>query len=81
MLQACLPALGLSSGLGERRGLAVSSAWPAQKAEESHEAASTFLLVLLASDSLTEWSKAVAPGAIPKGRGLEPHSCHLLYFS
>ena len=27
-------------------------------------------------DSLAERSKAVAQGAIPKGRGLEPHSCH-----
>ena len=27
-------------------------------------------------DSLAEPSKAVAQGAIPKGRGLEPHSCH-----
>ena len=29
-----------------------------------------------AQDSLAERSKAVAQGAIPKGRGLEPHSCH-----
>ena len=28
-------------------------------------------------DSLAERSKAVARGAIPKGRGFEPHSCHL----
>ena len=27
-------------------------------------------------DSLAERSKAVAQGAIPKGRGFEPHSCH-----
>ena len=27
-------------------------------------------------DSLAERSKAVAQGAIPKGRGLELHSCH-----
>ena len=27
-------------------------------------------------DSLAERSKAVAQGAIPQGRGLEPHSCH-----
>ena len=27
-------------------------------------------------DSLAEWSKALAPGASPKGRGFEPHSCH-----
>ena len=26
-------------------------------------------------DSLAEWSKALAPGASPQGRGLEPHSC------
>ena len=29
-------------------------------------------------DSLAERSKAVAQGAIPKGRGFEPHSCHYL---
>jgi hypothetical protein len=29
-------------------------------------------------DSLAERSKAVAQGAIPIGRGLESHSCHLL---
>ena len=28
-------------------------------------------------DSLAEWSKALAQGASPQGRGLEPHSCHL----
>ena len=28
-------------------------------------------------DSLAEWSKALASGASPKGRGFEPHSCHL----
>ena len=27
-------------------------------------------------DSLAEWSKALASGASPYGRGLEPHSCH-----
>ncbi len=27
-------------------------------------------------DSLAERSKAVAQGAIPQGRGFEPHSCH-----
>jgi hypothetical protein len=25
---------------------------------------------------LAEWSKALAPGASPQGRGFEPHSCH-----
>ena len=29
----------------------------------------------LCQDSLAEWSKALAPGASPQGRGLEPHSC------
>ena len=29
------------------------------------------------TDSLAEWSKALAPGASPQGRGFEPHSCHL----
>ena len=28
------------------------------------------------TDSLAEWSKALAPGASPKGRGFEPRSCH-----
>ena len=26
--------------------------------------------------SLAEWSKALASGASPQGRGFEPHSCH-----
>ncbi len=29
-----------------------------------------------AQDSLVEWSKALARGASPQGRGFEPHSCH-----
>ena len=29
-------------------------------------------------DSLAEWSKALAQGASPQGRGFEPHSCQLL---
>ena len=29
------------------------------------------------TDSLAEWSKALAPGASLQGRGFEPHSCHL----
>ena len=29
-------------------------------------------------DSLAERSKAVAQGAIPKGRGFKPHSCQLI---
>ena len=32
---------------------------------------------ILLQDSLAEWSKALAPGASPQGRGFEPHSCHL----
>ena len=27
-------------------------------------------------DTLAEWSEALASGASPQGRGLEPHSCH-----
>ena len=27
-------------------------------------------------DALAEWSKAVAQGASPKGRGFKPHKCH-----
>ena len=34
---------------------------------------------LWAEDSLAEWSKAVAQGAIPQGRGFEPHSCHCCF--
>ena len=30
-------------------------------------------------DTLAERSKAVAQGAIPKGRGFEPHSCHFAH--
>ena len=33
------------------------------------------------TDSLAEWSKALAPGASPQGRGFEPHSCHSLAFN
>ena len=29
--------------------------------------------------SLAEWSKALASGASPKGRGFESHSCHIFY--
>ena len=29
-------------------------------------------------DSLAEWSKALASGASPQGRGFEPHSCQRL---
>ena len=32
------------------------------------------------NDALAERSKAVAQGAIPKGRGFEPHSCHFHIF-
>ena len=30
------------------------------------------------TDSLAEWSKALASGASPQGRGFEPHSCQPL---
>ena len=30
-------------------------------------------------DSLAEWSKALASGASPQGRGFEPHSCHFSF--
>ena len=36
---------------------------------------------MLCYDSLAEQSKAVAQGAIPKGRGFEPHSCQFLLLS
>ena len=32
----------------------------------------------LCQDSLAEWSKALAQGASPQGRGFEPHRCHLM---
>ena len=32
-------------------------------------------------ESLAEQSQAVAQGAIPKGRGFEPHSCQFLLLS
>ena len=35
----------------------------------------------LGQDSLAEWSKALAPGASPQGRGFEPHSCHFCFTS
>ena len=35
--------------------------------------------ILLPQDSLAEWSKALASGASPQGRGLEPHSCQLAH--
>ena len=35
------------------------------------------VMSLLIVDSLAEWSKALAQGASPHGRGLEPHSCQL----
>ena len=28
---------------------------------------------------MAEWSKALASGASPQGRGFEPHSCHFLF--
>jgi hypothetical protein len=28
-------------------------------------------------DNLAAWSKALAPGASPQGRGFQPHRCHL----
>ena len=34
------------------------------------------LITMIYHDSLAERSKAVAQGAIPQGRGFEPHSCH-----
>ena len=41
----------------------------------------TGLLCLLPDnqDSLAEWSKALASGASPKGRGFEPRSCHFVF--
>ena len=29
-------------------------------------------------DIVAEWSKALAQGASPQGRGFEPHSCHCI---
>ena len=30
-------------------------------------------------DTLAEWSKALASGASPQGRGFEPHGCHFVF--
>ena len=30
----------------------------------------------MTEDTLAEWSKALASGASPQGRGFEPHRCH-----
>ena len=38
-----------------------------------------FLEAHATQDSLAERSKALAYGASPKGRGFEPHSCHVCY--
>ena len=35
----------------------------------------------ITQDSLAEWSKALAQGASPQGRGFEPHSCHLAWLT
>ena len=40
---------------------------------------SVYYLDITCMDSLAEWSKALAPGASPQGRGFEPHSCHSCY--
>ena len=34
---------------------------------------------LVEQDCLAEWSKALASGASPKGRGFEPHSSHIYW--
>ena len=33
-----------------------------------------------AEGRMAEWSKALALGASPQGRGFEPHFCHFLLF-
>ena len=38
----------------------------------------TSMVRCASQDSLAEWSKALASGASPQGRGFEPHSCHSL---
>ena len=65
--------LGNSKAQGLRRGwVAVSRPCPSRGCPEEH-----FHVLAIRSwqDSLAERSKAVAQGAIPKGRGFEPHSC------
>ena len=32
-------------------------------------------------DNLAEWSKALASGASPQGRGFDPHSCHFFLYA
>ena len=43
--------------------------WSAQSLADQHQRP-------FGQDSLAEWSKGLAPGASPQGRGFEPHSCH-----
>ena len=43
-----------------------------------HFPISCLILHNLLQDSLAEWSKALALGASPKGRGFEPHFCQFL---
>ena len=42
----------------------------------AHTHSSMRAYVYICQDSLAEWSKALASGASPQGRGFEPHSCH-----
>ena len=53
--------LGVSSTRGHLRASLISCFYQFGRAEH---------------DSLAEWSKALASGASPQGRGFEPHSCH-----
>ena len=43
---------------------------------EAQQCGAATLAMLFNQDSLAEWSKALASGASPQGRGFEPHSCH-----
>jgi hypothetical protein len=50
---------------------------PIYKTHISINSPSETYQVLDFQDSLAEWSKALASGASPQGRGFEPHSCHM----
>ena len=45
------------------------------KEEVLHTIDTLFFSCTHLQDSLAEWSKALASGASPQGRGFEPHSC------
>ena len=58
------------------RTIQVQEAHSGVEARPLHTPAHTYSRNLTTTDTLAEQSKAVARGAIPKGRGFEPHRRH-----